>query len=97
MSDLQSLADQVVDEQTFLNFVNALAEDWEDERQREAIAPSSPYEPGANGWENATIGAFLERAASWAGATTRGTPFYAPPENTWRRCAHILLAGKFYE
>jgi hypothetical protein len=86
-----------VDEQSLLSFVQALAEDWEDERQQEEVAPTSPYGPGANGWENGTIGAFLERAASWGEATTKGTPFYSVPENPWRRCAHILLAGKFYE
>ncbi len=97
MGDLQALADAVSDEPSFRRFLDALSEDWKDERRKEAVAPSSPYGPGANGWENATIGAFLESAAAWAEASASGTPHYAPPDNPWRRCAHILLAGKHYE
>jgi hypothetical protein len=97
MTDLHAQADQVDDEASLLRFINALAEDWQDERRKEAAAPSSPYGPGANGWENGTIGAFLERAGSWAEASSRGMAFYSPPTNVWRRVAHILLAGKFYE
>ena len=97
MTDIHTLANQVMDERTLLEFMNTLAADWEDERAKEAASPSSPYGPGANGWENGTIGAFLERAASWGEATVAGTELYSPPDNPWRRCAHILLAGKFYE
>jgi hypothetical protein len=71
-----------------------LSADWNDERSKEAVAPSAPYGPGANGWENGTIGAFLERAAAWAEASQRGTSFHESPSNPWRRCAHILLAAK---
>jgi len=94
---IQKLEDEVCDEESFLRFVAALAEDWEDEREKEASRPSPPYGPGANGWENGTIGAFLERASAWAEATKGGTEFYSPPPNVWRRCAQILHAGKFYE
>lgn len=94
---LQQLADAVMDEATFVRFVVALSDDWEDERQKEADRPSGPYAGGANGWENGTIGAFLERAAAWAEASAHGLQSYEPPANPWRRTAHILLAGKFYE
>lgn len=94
---LHDLAEAVVDEATFVEFMFALSEDWEDEGRKEAEHPSSPYGPGANGWENGTIGAFLERAASWAEASRGGLPRYEVPSNPWRRAAQILLAGKFYE
>jgi hypothetical protein len=94
---LMRLEEEVHDEESFLRFVAALAADWEDEREKEKQHPSSPYGPGANGWENGTIGAFLERASAWAAATERGTQLYSPPQNVWRRCAQILHAGKFYE
>jgi hypothetical protein len=97
MIDLKALADKVVDEPTLREFMIALAADWEDEREKEKVAPSSPYGPGANGWENGTIAAFLERAASWGEDSAGGNESYSPPENPWKRCAHILLAGKFYE
>lgn len=96
-AELRTIADQVHDEATFVRFVEALARDWEDERSKEAIVPSSPYGPGANGWENGTVGQFLDAAAAWAEASREGLASYEPPSNPWRRCAHILLAGKFYE
>ncbi|MEZ4222502.1 MAG: hypothetical protein R3B13_16300 [Polyangiaceae bacterium] len=97
MTDLRALADAVTDESSFLRFVAALAADWEDEREKERANPSSPYGPGANGWQNGSISAFLDAANAWGASTRAGTQFYTPPENPWCRCAHILLAGKFYE
>lgn len=95
--DLRDLARAVCDEATFIGFVRALGEDWEDEQTKEALSPSSPYGPGANGWENGSIGAFLESASAWADASINGLPGYAVPSNPWRRCAEILLMGKHYE
>jgi hypothetical protein len=95
--ELRTLADRVQDEASFVRFVEALGSDWEHEQREEAKAPSSPYGPGANGWENGTIGQFLEGATAWAKASRGGLEFYEPPVNPWRRCAHILLAGKSYE
>ena len=95
--DLHALADAVDDEQSFLGFLAALAADWHEERDIEAVKPSSPYGPGALGWENGTVGAVLEAAVSWGEASIAGLPLYEEPANSWRRAAHILLAGKFYE
>jgi hypothetical protein len=91
---LLEVPDSVHDEASFLRFVTALAEDWEDEREKEALNPSSPYGPGINGWENVTIGDFLYTAAAW-GATL--PPLYTKPDNPWRRVADILYAGKIIE
>jgi hypothetical protein len=91
--NLYELADQVHDEQSFIKFVAELAADWDEERE---IA-TSPYSSGALGWENGTIGAFLESAGSWAESSINGLEFYEKPSNPWRRAAHILHAGKFYE
>jgi hypothetical protein len=95
--DLYELADSVEDEEGFLRFVAALSADWEEERKLEAEKPSSPYGSGALGWENGSIGAFLESAHAWAEASAKGTQFYKAPTNPWCRAAQILLAGKFYE
>ena len=57
----------------------------------EKVSPSPPYGPGANGWENGTIGTFLERDASRSESTAAGTQYYSLPENPWKRCAHTLL------
>jgi hypothetical protein len=95
--DLHALADQVNDEESFLRFVAALAADWEEEREIEAVKPSGPYSAGALGWENGTVGAVLDAAFRWREISINGLRLYEKPTNPWRRAAHILHAGKFYE
>jgi hypothetical protein len=97
--ELILIADNVVDEASFLRFLKALADDWNDEQAKEILHPSSPYGPGANGWENGTIGNFLEAMVAWAKAKPAEDTGLAAPaaEGVWKRAAHILLAGKFYE
>ncbi len=92
-ADLQSKLEAVCDEDSFVAFIDALAADRADERRKEAVSPSSPYGPGANGWENATIEAFLDAAVAWARASKQELK----PENPWRRCADIIYSGKIYE
>jgi len=95
--DLHALADQVTDESSLIDFISALAGDREDELAKEAISPTSPFGPGANGWENGTIEAFLGAASAWAEGSKNGLPLYTPPQNPWTRMAHILHMGKLYE
>ena len=95
--NLFALADTVHDEKTFLEFLMALSLDWEEEQAIEKENPSGPYSAGALGWENGNIGAMLGAAVAWGASTTHGAPRYEKPENPWRRAAHILHAGKFYE
>jgi hypothetical protein len=95
--DLHSFAQTVTDEAGFIRFLAALAADRADECTKEAANPSSPYGPGANGWENGTIDSFLEAASAWAEASIDGLPHYEKPINPWTRCAAILLMGKHYE
>jgi hypothetical protein len=94
--DLDELLERVTDEQSFTEFVAALGADFSRERALEATA-SSPYEAGASGWENGSVDTFLDAAAAWAVATSRNAQADAAVSNVWRRCAAILLAGKFYE
>lgn len=96
-SQLQAILDSVTDEQSFLRFLQALAEDWEDEQQKELANPSPPYCTGANGWENGTIGAFLDAAFQWGDSSSDGLRFYEKPSNPWKRAAEILYMGKLYE
>ncbi len=97
--NLDDLLGSVCDEQSFRRFLFALAADREDSSSKEAVRPSSPYGPDANGWENTTIDCFLYAAVEWARASENGLPLagYHPPSNPWRRCAEILYAGKSYE
>ena len=90
------LADAVTDELSFLRFVKALTADRQDEVEKERVSPSSPYGPGANGWENHTIEDFLESATAWAESTGFGQG-QGLPDNPWRRFAAFLYCGKIYE
>lgn len=95
--NLYQLADNVETEQDFLNFVEALMQDREEEKRKEKIKPSSQWDSGANGWENGNIVSFLDAALAWGQASINGLEFYEKPTNPWKRAAHILHAGKFYE
>ena len=97
MADLDELLQQVVDQATFFVFVDALASDFAAESRIHAVTPSNPYGPGALGWENGGIDAFLDAAHAW-GTETTGHPVHdAASFSPWRRFAEILYAGKYYE
>lgn len=95
--DLDELLESVKDEQSFIGFIEALGSDFASERVLEETTPSSPYGPGALGWENGSVDSFLGAAAAWATASSNSSLSNAPLSNVWQRCATILLAGKFYE
>ena len=95
--DLYALLDLVTDEASFIAFVNALAADFEEEQEIERTTPSSPYSSGALGWENSTIDAMLGAAAAWGNSSAMNPANNIAAQNPWRRCAHILFAGEFYE
>lgn len=95
--DLIAAAERVADERTFIRFLQLMALDWEDQRQKELVKPSPPYSPGANGWENDSIGHFLESAAAWVEDTSSTADSGSDVSNVWRRAANIMLAGAFYE
>ena len=94
--DLFDLADAVCDRQAFFEFVRALANDREDEEEKEKRNPSSPYGPGANGWENGLIWTYLERSVAWVEDNVRD-PAIQSEEPSWNLFARILHSGKYYE
>ena len=96
-TDLHSMAEQVFDEDTLIEFISALANDREEEVAKDELSPSSPYGSGANGWENGTIEAFLGASSAWAAGSKNGMPLYNPASNPWTRIAQILYMGKVYE
>jgi hypothetical protein len=96
-TDPHDLLDLVKDEATFLAFVNALRLDKADEEKKDRASPSRPYGPGANGWENQTIEAFLGAASAWAESTNVGLTQGLDPANPWKRFAVFLHCGKVYE
>jgi hypothetical protein len=95
--DVWNALNAVIDQQTFLFFVQKLIGDREDEVRNEKTQPSSPYGPGANGWENYTIEQFLEAAVAWAEDSDFGLSQGRPVDNLWRKFAEFLYSGKVYE
>ncbi|WP_175922640.1 DUF7660 family protein [Burkholderia latens] len=94
---LQHALERVVDERSLIHFLRVLGHDWHTERRLEADAPLSPHAIAALGWENRTIGAFLDAMVEWAEASEEGLHGYDLPDNAWRRIGDILFAGKIYE
>jgi hypothetical protein len=97
MTELHEKLERVIDLESFLDFVRALAADRQDEVAKERVNPSNRYGPGANGWENTTIEDFLSAAASWAEATNMGETQGPPADPTWKNFAAFLYCGKIYE
>jgi hypothetical protein len=94
--ELHEQADAVSDWRTLLAFARALIADREEEVAKEKESPSSPYGPGANGWENGRIEDFLEAATRWAESTRFGET-QGLSGNPWRQFAAFLYCGKIYE
>ena len=94
--DLDEKLEAVVDRDTFLAFVKALAADREGEVAKEKEHPGSPWAAGANGWEHGTIEGFLEAAVACA-EDSRGTPGEMPEPPSWKTFAIFLYRGKYYE
>jgi hypothetical protein len=90
------MLEAVVDRDSFLAFVKALAADREDEVAKEKESPSSPWSAGANGWEHGTIEGFLDAAVACA-VDARGTQWELPQEASWKAFATFLYRGKYYE
>jgi hypothetical protein len=95
--DLESTAQNVCDKEIFIAFWAALSEDWEDEQSKEADQPSQPYGPGAHGWENRSIGSFLEAAGAFGQDHLNKPNSELTRGNRWRQAAAIIYTGKFYE
>ena len=89
--------DAVSDEASLMKFIEALAEDLEDEIKKEKEDPSSPYGEGANGWENRDLPSFLRASLAWFEDSKDGIEAYQNPDNPWKRIADILYCGKIYE
>ena len=91
--DINQMVNEVNSKESFLELVRALAVDWEEEQRLEMESPSNPYGSGAKGWENGTVGAFLEAMHAWA----IDSKDKVPPVPTWRTFSELLRAGKYYE
>ncbi|MDF7775532.1 hypothetical protein P1X14_09765 [Sphingomonas sp. AOB5] len=75
------LLEQVVDQTSFLAFLEALEAD---------------FRTGASNWQNDRVDTVIEAAAAW-GRATGAHWHATGDGNVWRRCAEILYCGKIYE
>lgn len=94
---LVELEDAVCDERTFLDFLNALAQERLADEEAESKTPSNPYGPSHAGWECSTIGTYLDAASAWAESSIDGLPLMPKETNSWKRIAQILHAAKAFE
>ncbi len=96
--NFHEMAEKVDSKESFLRFVQALAEDAaaadaDPDRTADGKLNLSP-----RGWENGSIEAFLSAMSAWASANSgiTGKPMVSA-EASWRTFAEILHSGKFYE
>src|SRR4051812_24535570 len=92
------MAENVNSKESFLQFVEALAEDAEVAFVESKRTPEDKLNLSPRGWENGSVPAFLGAMASWASSNSgdTGEPM-VPEQPSWRAFAEILHSGRFYE
>ena len=95
--ELHALVEAVMDEKSFLEFVDALRKDRELAAVAEKASPSGIFGPSQRGWENITIESFLEAAHAWAEDTEFGATQGLREASPWKKFAVFLYCGKIYE
>jgi hypothetical protein len=95
--ELREQLERVVDQESFLAFARALAQDRVSAAQAESKNPTPPYGPDAGGWENTSIEDFLESAIAWAESSGFGSKQGLASGGPWRKFAAFLYCGKIYE
>jgi hypothetical protein len=92
------MAEKVDSKESFLRFVQALAEDAEAADAESERTPDGKLNLSPRDWENGSIAAFLSAMSAWAAGTSgvTGKPMVSE-QPSWRAFAEILHSGKFYE
>ena len=89
-----NLLEKVVDKQTFIEFVQALAEERERAQEIEHTHPNLYIMDGALGWKNGDISSFLSAALECFMAQPVS---YSEQNPSWKMLAEFLHFGKIYE
>jgi hypothetical protein len=90
----EDLLDKVVDQESFIAFVSALAAEREEAEQLERDDPTRYQLGGAHNWQNGNISAFLYASRAYFSPK----PFHQPENQpTWKMIAEIFYYGKIYE
>ena len=92
------MAENVDSKESFLRFVQALAEDAEAADAEPERTSDGKLNLSPRGWENGSVSAFLGAMSAWAAANSgiTGEPRVSE-QASWRAFARILHSGKFYE
>ena len=90
----EELLDEVKDRESFIRFVEALAEEREHAEEIERAYPKRYVLDGAFDWKNGDIANFLEAALFYF----KPSKYHKPEENpSWQMFAEFLYFGKIYE
>lgn len=90
----EELIHRVVDRDSFLAFLQALAEERASAEEEELGEPVRHPLDGARGWKNGDISGFLFGCLSYFDPK----PFHEPAESaSWRTLAEVLYCGKIVE
>lgn len=95
--ELYEQLERVTDQESFVAFVHALAQDRVSATRAEVQNPAPPYGVDAGGWENTSIEAFLDAAVAWAEDSNFGATQGLATATLWRKFAVFLYCGKIYE
>jgi hypothetical protein len=92
------MAEKVDSKESFLRFVQALAEDAEAADAEPERTADGKLNLSPRGWENGSVSAFLGAMSAWAAGNSgiTGEPMVSE-QASWRAFAEILHSGKFYE
>jgi hypothetical protein len=90
----EELLRRVVDRDSFIAFVTALAAEREEAERMEREEPVRYQLGGAHNWQNGTISSFLGAALVYFQPTRLRKPEETP---SWRMMADFLYYGKIYE
>jgi hypothetical protein len=91
---LEIIGEQVTDKQTFIKFVQALAEERGRAQEIENKHPNVHAVDGALAWKNGDISSFLSAALE---CFTAQPVTYAEQNPSWKMFAEFLYFGKIYE
>ena len=90
----EELLPEVVDRETFVAFVKALANERDDAARMEKDDPQRYCVDGAHDWKNADIASYLHACLDYF----TEKPFHEPELGpTWRMLADFLYFGKIIE
>ena len=94
MNTPEELLDNVIDRDSFIAFVNALAAEREQAEEMERGEPVRYQLGGAHNWQNGSISSFLYAGLAYFDPKPLHQPEAVP---SWKMLADFLYHGKIYE